>query len=80
MRGGPESIFVCDVFFGNSSSPMVLGPVSCPAEVLILPFLPCEMAKFFDVGVGVSHPIPSSSFVLGSKCQQRMFRITVKCE
>ena len=25
--------FVCDVFSCNSSSPMVLGPVSCPAKV-----------------------------------------------
>ena len=44
-------------FLNNKNSPMVLGAVSCPAEVrLMLPFLPCEMANF--QGWGVTHPIP----------------------
>ena len=39
--------FVGDVFFDNNSPPMVLVPaVDCPAEYVVLPFLPCETANF----------------------------------
>ena len=45
--------------------PMVLCPVDCPAEIHLLTFLPCEMAKFPRLGKFPT-PIPPLSFVPGS--------------
>ena len=57
MRGCLANVFVRDVFFffGNSSSLMVLGLASSPAEVHGTAVFPVKR-QIFQVGRGMSHP------------------------
>ena len=55
-----ETFFVCDIFVffsGDSSSPMVLCPVDCPAEVQVTTIFALRNGKIFEVG-GCSPPPP----------------------
>ena len=52
-----RDVSVCDVFFSSSSSPMVLCPVNCPAEVHFTTIFAPRNGKIFEVeGVGMTHP------------------------
>ena len=67
VRGFPANIFCpCHFLFSNSSSPMVLGPVSCPADVHCTTIFPLRNGKFSRFGM--SHPYTLLSFVPACNC------------
>ena len=68
--GGVKSLpcenFLCGLCLVTVVDRLVQDSVGCFAKVHVLPFLPCKMANFQGWG-GVTHPIPSLSFIPESR-------------